>query len=141
MTASSFSGHFSAISLGYSVQQQGNNLVLFYGSPLLAGDYDGNGVVDARDYVVWRQTLATGGTLMNETASPGVTDQADYDAWRANFGATSASGSGGFVGTNAIPEPQTNLLFVFAIGLAYSAKPCRRRRIGPLRVFGSFLQR
>jgi hypothetical protein len=140
IAAGGITGDFSSITPGYSVQQQGNSLVLFFGAPL-AGDYDGNGVVDARDYVVWRQALATGGTLMNETASPGVTDQADYDAWRSNFGATSGSGSGDSVGTNAVPEPQMNLLFALAVGLACSSKRHRGRPLKQLRVFGSFLQR
>ncbi|HEX4412932.1 MAG TPA: hypothetical protein VH107_04835, partial [Lacipirellulaceae bacterium] len=105
ITAAGFSGHFSTITAGYSVQQQGNNLVLFFGTPLLAGDYDGNGIVDSRDYVVWREALATGGTLQNETASPGVVDQADYDAWRADFGATAGSGSSSSAQGAAIPEP------------------------------------
>ncbi len=51
IAAGSLTGNFSSITPGYSVQQQGNNLVLFFGTPLLAGDYDGNGLVDARDYV------------------------------------------------------------------------------------------
>ena len=46
-----FTGNFGSITAGYSVQQQGNNLVLFFGTPLLAGDYNGDGVVNAGDYV------------------------------------------------------------------------------------------
>ncbi len=39
-----------------------------------AGDYNGDGEVDAADYVVWRKTNLNG--------------QAGYDTWRANFGST-----------------------------------------------------
>jgi hypothetical protein len=48
------------------------------------GDYNYDnydGVVDAADYVVWRNGLGTTYT------------QTDYDVWRANFGQTSANGS------------------------------------------------
>jgi hypothetical protein len=47
-----------------------------------SGDYNNNGTVDAADYVVWRN----GGPLANDP-TPGV-QPTDYDAWRANFGAT-----------------------------------------------------
>ena len=94
ITAGGIAGNFSSITAGYTVQQQGNNLVLFFGNPTLAGDYNGDSIVNAGDYVTWRRALATGGTLLNETASPGVVDQADYDAWRVNFGATNTPGSG-----------------------------------------------
>ena len=53
------------------------------------GDYNGNGVVDAADYVVWRKTL-------NLPASPegsgadgdqdGMIDSGDYPFWRDRFG-------------------------------------------------------
>jgi len=68
------------------------------------GDYNGNGTVDAADYVLWRK----GGPLQNESATPGVNDAADYDYWRSRFGATSGSGS-------AVPEPAAAALV--ALGL------------------------
>ena len=59
--------------------------------PMLAGDYDGSGVVDANDYVVWRQTF--GAVLWTPGAGSdgngdGVIDQMDYVVWRNNLGAT-----------------------------------------------------
>ena len=43
------------------------------------GDYNGNGVVDAADYVIWRDHLGTSFQLMNEVASttPGMVTQED----------------------------------------------------------------
>jgi hypothetical protein len=53
------------------------------------GDFNADGQVDAADYVVWRKTDG---------------NQAGYDAWRTNFGAT--GGAGAAVGANAaVPEP------------------------------------
>jgi hypothetical protein len=72
------------------------------------GDYNGNGAVDAADYVSWRN----GGPLQNEGASPNVVDLADYDFWRARFGATSGGGSG--LDGLAVPEPGTTYLAVLA---------------------------
>lgn len=124
ISAASITGQFSSITSGYSVQKQGSNLVLYFGSPALAGDYNGDGIVDSADYVVWRKSLSTGATLLNETASPGVVDQADYDAWRSNFGATSASGSA--VELKSVPEPGAAAIGVCGIGLLLGV--CSRRR-------------
>jgi hypothetical protein len=44
----------------------------------MLGDYNGNGIVDAADYVVWRKKNGT---------------QTEYDTWRENFGKSGASGS------------------------------------------------
>jgi subtilisin family serine protease/formylglycine-generating enzyme required for sulfatase activity len=52
------------------------------------GDYNGNGVVDAADYVVWRDTLDSPGQLAADGDRNGVTDQADYILWKSNFGNT-----------------------------------------------------
>src|SRR6185295_44361 len=103
ITAGGITGAFSSITAGYTVQQQGNNLVLFFGSPPLAGDYNDDGYVDAGDYAYWRRAMANGGTLFNETASPGTVDEADYNAWRANFGASDVVGSGAATGSAAVP--------------------------------------
>jgi autotransporter-associated beta strand protein len=73
------------------------------------GDYNGNGVVDAADYVLWRN----GGPLQNEVVSSGTVDAADYDAWRARFGNTSGSGSALVHGSN-VPEPLAASLLAIA---------------------------
>ncbi len=69
----------------------------------LQGDFNRNGVVDAADYVVWRNGLGTTYT------------QPDYDVWRANFGAA-AIGSGATAGPASsanvpVPEPASWVLF------------------------------
>jgi PEP-CTERM motif len=82
------------------------------------GDYDGNGSVDAADYVVWRK----GGTLQNEVADPGIVSVEDYTEWRARFGNT---GGAGTINASAVPEPSTLLLVLAAIGLCAT-----RQRVG-----------
>ncbi|MEN0111292.1 MAG: hypothetical protein AAF805_11275, partial [Planctomycetota bacterium] len=85
--------------------------------PVLPGDYNADGTVDAADYTVYRDALAgvPGVTLQNETASSGEVDQADYTAWADNFGAASAV---------AVPEPLSATLA--AAGLL--VRPARRGR-------------
>jgi len=66
----------------------------------LPGDFNGDGSVDAGDYLGWRKSQSTFG------------GSAGYDLWRANFGTTSAgSGSSGSLsGRTAVPEPGAMIL-------------------------------
>lgn len=81
------------------------------------GDYNSNGVVDAADYVLWRN----GGALANEGASVGVNDQADFTYWRSRFGATTGSGAG--LAAGAVPEPSSCVLLCMALlGLSAVAR-------------------
>jgi hypothetical protein len=73
----------------------------------LIGDYNGNGVVDAADYVLWR----SGGPLLNEGDDPDHVNQQDYVVWRSHFGET-AAGSGLGSG-QSVPEP-TGLVLAFS---------------------------
>ena len=59
------------------------------------GDYNGNGVVDAADYTVWRDTRgATPPRLSGADGSGnGIVDQGDYNVWQTNFGQTLGAGS------------------------------------------------
>jgi hypothetical protein len=66
------------------------------------GDFNGDGVTDAADYVLWR----------NES---GTMDQ--YDTWRAGFGTMAGAGGDSLGGaTNAVPEPSS--LFVMIVAVA-----------------------
>ena len=94
---------------------------------LVAGDYNNDGVVDAADYVVWRQNAGTNNVLANNPTH-GPVDESDYERWRANIGRT-LSGSGGIGG---VPEPSSFLLatVVLAVFLAkrsYWAAPPRKQ--------------
>jgi hypothetical protein len=81
----------------------------------LPGDYNQNGVVDAADYTVWRDTLGQmGGDLAADGsgATPGVpdgtVDQLDYDLWKSHFGETldiGAAAIGSATAPAAAPEP------------------------------------
>jgi len=64
---------------------------------VVAGDYNSNGIVDAADYTVWRDTLGSTTDLRangdDTGASAGVIDGADYLAWKTHFGLMAGSGS------------------------------------------------
>jgi hypothetical protein len=88
------------------------------------GDYNQNGIVDAADYVFWRNVLGTAAALPNrDPGQAGNIGQADYDFWRRNFGKTSGAGSGDLAGASAVPEPASALLLTVScllFGLAVS---------------------
>jgi hypothetical protein len=75
---------------------------------LLAGDYNGDGAVDAGDYIVWRRTLGTTGVPAFSGADgdgDGTVDQDDFDVWRTNFGRTLGAGS---ANAGVMPEAPAN---------------------------------
>ena len=85
-------------------------------APGLTGDYNANGRVDAADYVLWRNSVGTTTVLPNDPTG-GTIGIAQYNAWRAHFGAGAGSGSGLGVGV-AVPEPASMMLVLMgAIGL------------------------
>ncbi|WP_197531574.1 cytochrome c peroxidase [Posidoniimonas corsicana] len=91
----------------------------------LPGDYSGDGVVDAADYVIWRQAVGGGGTLAADGNGDAVVDAADYTVWRDNLGRTWESPAGGNRSPHAAPEP--SLLKPLLFGVV-----CwRRRKRGP----------
>jgi len=75
----------------------------------LMGDYNGNGAVDAADYVVWRRHLGTTDSLPNDSSPESVSTE-DYNVWRQDFGASAASGTS----SGAVPEPTICAMFVVA---------------------------
>ncbi len=59
-------------------------------APTLPGDYNGDHVVDAADYTVWRDTLGSGSDLRADGDGDQVIGAGDYTVWRQNFGAISS---------------------------------------------------
>ncbi len=64
-------------------------------APSLLGDYNGNHIVDAADYVLWRKTLNTSVPQYSgaDGSGDGTIDEADFGVWREHFGATSPPGA------------------------------------------------
>lgn len=95
----------------YELMRVGNNYVLeVIDTPGgLAGDYNDDGVVNAADYVAWRN----GGPLANDL-TPGVQPE-DYDVWVEHFGET--AGSGTAASDAAVPEPACWAVVLVAVAL------------------------
>jgi hypothetical protein len=112
--AGTLAGTFDVVTPGYSVDygSGSNSQITLNAVPVgVQGDYNNNGVVDAADYVVWRN----GGPLQNEVTgvTPGSVTLEDYDAWRARFGNTSGAGSSS---GGAVPEPAAAALVLSVAG-------------------------
>jgi cyclophilin family peptidyl-prolyl cis-trans isomerase len=101
---------------------------------VVAADFNGNGIVDMADYVVWRNNkgLASGATVAQGDAdSNGAVNDLDFAIWRGNFGNIRGTslGSGSLV-SGGVPEPASGLL---AIGgaIAVASSHLRLRRPCP----------
>jgi hypothetical protein len=80
----------------------------------LPGDFNLDGVVDARDYTLWRDHLGQEASTLNGNGSGGSTvGQADYLLWRDNFGTTT---TGENTATHA-PEPTSCGLAAWMAGI------------------------
>ncbi len=87
----------------------------FLSSGNIAGDFNGDGMVDGGDYAFWRNNL--GGAEPNGSGDgSGLLDAADLQVWIDNFG----GGSPGAVASSvSVPEPAAGLTMIVALaGLA-----------------------
>ena len=90
------------------------------------GDYNGNGTVDAADYVVWRNTV---GQIVAFGAGAdgdgdGIVGAGDYTAWRSAFGSILAPAAGQ---GSTIPEPGMIRLAAWACLACFHRSSVRRR--------------
>jgi galactose oxidase len=77
---------------------------------LLDGDFNGDDIVDAADYTVWRD-------------SSGTSEQ--YQLWKSNFGATAGAGAASIDYGSSVPEPGSLLLL---LPLPFAIRAGRQRR-------------
>ena len=99
---------------------------------IIPGDYNGDDIVDAADYTVWRETLGQmlaindAGTGADGNGNAAI-DLADFSVWKSNFGKTRDSFGAGAIADprSAVPEPGTLLLAALAL---FGAPRARRRK-------------
>jgi hypothetical protein len=125
--ASIFGGASGDLQFSYGIAggPRLTGVVTYVTSAGVVGDYNGNGVVDAADYVVWRSHLGQSFALPNrDPANIGVIGTADYSSWRNHFGST---GGGGAALASLVPEPSGILLGL--IGQSMLVCVAGRRRL------------
>lgn len=82
-----------------------------------AGDYNSDGLVDADDYLLWKDAYGQAVTIPGSGADgngDGMIDAADYIVWRNNLPSTGGLGSAAL---QTVPEPRS-LAFLLLAGLA-----------------------
>jgi hypothetical protein len=91
-------------------------------SPFAPGDYNHDGIVDAADYSVWRDTIGSTTSLAADGNGDGTVNQADYTIWTSHFGQSGGSGASDRLNTS-VPEPATVRMLLAGILMM-----CFRRR-------------
>jgi hypothetical protein len=116
---------------GYETEMGKSILAGATGKAAVAGDYNGNGTVDAADYVVWRENngLTSGATAaQGDGNGDGMVNSADYSLWRANFGASGSGSVAALESLAAVPEPSSLFLGLGMAAALVIAFFQRRRR-------------
>jgi GH25 family lysozyme M1 (1,4-beta-N-acetylmuramidase) len=89
----------------YGNETQLNNLTV----SSLVGDFNRDGKVDGRDYIVWRKSKGQTVQIYSgaDANGDGTINTADYTMLREHFGQTSGSGAGAgaALGDGTVPEP------------------------------------
>jgi hypothetical protein len=117
---------------GYETEQ-GKSILAGAAAPSISGDYNGNGQVDAADYVVWRDNLGLMGgatPAQGDGTRDGNVTIEDYNFWRSNFGMGAATSAvlQPRAAIQAVPEPQSLVLSLFAAAAVIGVFFCRRVR-------------
>ncbi|HVT27951.1 MAG TPA: dockerin type I domain-containing protein [Lacipirellulaceae bacterium] len=96
----------------------------------LVGDYNGNGVVDAADYIVWRKALGQSGVgLAADGNGNGKVDEGDYVVWQTNFGQSAIAAATTINDPATVPEPASLILaMIGAAAISASARVRPRHR-------------
>jgi hypothetical protein len=83
--------------------------------PALPGDFNGDHVVDAADYTVWRKNDGTNNALPNDNGLGTPVGMAHYDLWRSHFGSSISASGSAINGSGSVPEPGSWILALVAL--------------------------
>lgn len=83
-------------------------------------DFDGDGDIDGRDFLIWQRGFGGAGDLATGDANgDGLVDAADLAIWQTQYGSTPQLSSA----TTAVPEPAAWVLVAgYALALAFKRK-------------------
>jgi hypothetical protein len=91
-------------------------LVAIGSDELDPGDYNRDGIVDAADYLVWRDSQGVAGPgLVADGNRDGVVDSSDYLVWRTHFGNSPASLQSGTGADSQQPVPEAPAAVLIAL--------------------------
>lgn len=93
--------------------------------PVLAGDFNDDGFVDAADYTVWRDLVGAPASMLENDIDGGTVGAAQYNTWQSNYG-KSNSAIGLASGSVAAPEPGA-ILIAAAGALGFIQTSFRKR--------------
>jgi len=96
----------------------------------IAGDFNGDGKVNAADYTVWRNTDGQSGIgLPADGSGNGTVGPEDYELWKAHFGGPETPGA---ASSSQVPEPlhapEPSSAVPITVGLLFFCGP---RRVPP----------
>ena len=97
-------------------------------------DFNGDGVIDAADYTVWRdtfgQTVAHGSGA--DANGDGLVNESDYALWTTSYGAVFGIGTGpgaaASVPGQAVPEPSSLTLVALCLLSLCQSRACRPQK-------------
>jgi GH25 family lysozyme M1 (1,4-beta-N-acetylmuramidase) len=96
----------------YGTMQQLTSLLVHN----VLGDYNHDGVVDAADYSVWRDTRGSTTNLAADGNGNDQIDAGDYTVWKSHFGEVAGGGAGAAAqSSSAVPEPNSAVILLLAL--------------------------
>ncbi len=94
------------------------------------GDYNGNGIIDAADYTVWRDSLGTSGHhLPADGNGDGTITVDDYNLWANAFDFPVSSIQNAHKEATSVPEPASLIFLITATCLLGSSYEYRLKKI------------
>jgi hypothetical protein len=125
LTAGSVIGTFDSLAafdaanlfgLDVSVMYSATDAIVRIDDVFLLGDYNENGVVDAADFALWRDTFGQMGmNLAADGDGNDKIDAGDYDVWRAHFGNSIDGGAAAGAAGMGVPESPCWLVALQAV--------------------------
>ena len=95
--------------------------------PLVPGDYNGNNVVDAADYVLYRKTYGARNGSPADANNDGIVNEFDYQIWRQRYGNPFGAGAGA-AESLAAAVPEGSALQLLSIAVCIAPAVCWRRK-------------